>query len=89
MLNRNVKLFLSLLRSFADPRPPYTGVANIISMSKDKFNRNYFTVSLPGGKRIECVPGKECTTMLTIFLQTHSPLIFCRSTTIIDSQREL
>ena len=39
-----------------DLRPPYTGLASIISICKDKHERNVFEVSLSDGKYIKSVP---------------------------------
>jgi len=39
-----------------DPRPPYSGVATVNNVFRDKFDRICLGVSLPGGKSICCVP---------------------------------
>jgi len=44
------------------PRPAFTGLATIKSISKDKHNRNVFEVSLSDGKYVESVPEAVVTT---------------------------
>ena len=44
-----------------DPRPPYTGLASISSISKDKFDRQCFELSLPEGKHLTNVPAAVVT----------------------------
>jgi hypothetical protein len=44
-----------------DPRPPYTGLATIMSISKDVFDRHCFELSLPQGKYITNVPAAVVT----------------------------
>ena len=39
-----------------DPRPAYTGLATIMSITKDKYSREVFEVSTPDKKYIEAVP---------------------------------
>lgn len=44
-----------------DPRPPYTGLATIMSISRDQFDRHCFQLSLPQGKFITDVPAAVVT----------------------------
>ena len=44
-----------------DPRPPYEGLATIMSVSKDKYDRHCFELSLPRGKCISGVPAAVVT----------------------------
>lgn len=44
-----------------DPRPPYTGLSTISSISKDKFDRHCFELSLPKGKHLTNVPAAVLT----------------------------
>ncbi len=44
-----------------DPRPPYTGLATVLSISKDDFDRDCFELYLPKGKYLTNVPAAVVT----------------------------
>ncbi len=44
-----------------DPRPPYAGLSTITNLSKDKFDRDCFELSLPKGKYLTNVPAAVVT----------------------------
>ena len=56
IFQENTTVFCNEWPPQPNPRPTYTGLANITKITKDKHNRNLFELSLSDGKYIVDVP---------------------------------